>query len=61
MTCKYVFIQQKLFDNVLNVSVKKKKKTMYINLWGKKECRLYMNLFVHKSTGFIYYLIVTKN
>lgn len=34
---------------------------MYINLWGKKECRLYMNLFVHKSTGFIYYLIVTKN
>lgn len=61
VTCKYVFIQQKLFDNVLNVSVKKKKKTMYINLWGKKECRLYMNLFVHKSTGFIYYLIVTKN
>lgn len=34
---------------------------VYINLWGTKECRLYMNLFVHKSTGFIYYLIVTKN
>lgn len=33
---------------------------VYINLWGTKECRLYMNLFVHKSTGFIYYLIVTK-
>lgn len=33
LTCKYVFIQQKLFDNVLNVSVKK----MYINLWGKKK------------------------
>lgn len=32
---------------------------MYINLWGTKECRLYMNLFVHESTGFIYYLIVT--
>lgn len=34
-------------------------KKMYINLWGSKECRLYMNLFVHESTGFIYYLIVT--
>lgn len=32
---------------------------MYINLWGTKECRPYMNLFVHESTGFIYYLIVT--